>query len=114
MPVESSSLRFTNFRPFEQFSWNGWPPYGMYGCVCVYVRMYVLCMYERIMCLPMYLCMYVCVCACMYVFTYVCIYVRTYVCIMYVLMYMYVCVCVYECTYVCTYAYVCIMSDVTR
>ena len=57
-------------------------------CICIYVFMY-LCIY-----VSMYLCIYVSMYLCIYVCMHLCIYVCMYVCM---------CVCMYACMYVCMY-----------
>jgi len=68
----------------------------MYLCLCVWVSVR-LCF----LCLPVSVCMYVC----MYVCVYVCMHGGMYVCVC-MCMYVYVCVCMYVCLYVSMYVYI--------
>ena len=85
----------------------------MYVCmyVCMYLHMYVctyVCMY---VCIYIYMYMYVHIFVCMYVRMYICMYVRTYVCMyirtLYVCIDVCMCVCIYVHMSACMYVILC-------
>lgn len=61
------------------------------------------------MCMPVHVCVPMCVSLCLCVYMYVCAYVCTSVCL-----YVYMCVCACACAYVCASVSVCMPSEVRR